>query len=131
MHKSAFNHLDSRPIPLGNDLRPKVTAVYPEPLGIPEQFIPEITQGNDLPFLGRANFPHPLNEVYPCLVNPALKLDRTYGEPPVNDGYAYRPITGIARNQVPGLGTDKRRNALFKKGILPQPMNNNMKSFGV
>ena len=60
------------------------------------------------------------NEVLPCLVNLALKLNRTYGEPPVLDGFAYRPGTGIARNQPPGLRSDVQRSMCFKAPILPR-----------
>ena len=129
MQKSAFNNYDPRPIPLGNDLRTTASAVYPEALGIPKKFIPKL-KVNEHAFLGGANFPSPLNEVLPCLVNPALKLNRTYGEPPILDGFAYRPATGIARNQPPGLGSDVQRNMYFKAPILPEPMNNNMRNFG-
>lgn len=131
MHKSAFNNYDGRPIPLGNELMTRASVVYPEASGIPKKFIPKISQFNDRPFLGGANFPNPLDEVLPCMVSTALNLNRTYGEPPVSDGFALRPITGIARNQPRGLGTDDKRDMLFRKPLLPQPMNNNMKSFGV
>ena len=131
MHKSAFNNYDPRPIPLGNDIRLKASPVYPVPLGNPDTLVPKIDQTYDRKFLGHVNFPSPTNEVLPCLVSPALKLNRTYGEPPIYDSYGLRPLTGIARNQPAGLASNDQRDALFKKPLLPEPMNNNMKSFGV
>ena len=47
----------------------------------------------------------------------------------IMDGFAYRPIVGNARNQSRGLGSDKKRDALFRKKLLAPPMNNNMKNF--
>ena len=39
-------------------------------------------------------------------------------------------MMGIARNQPRGLATDPKREALFRKELLPPPMNNNTKNFG-
>ena len=132
MQQTAYNNYDPRPMPTGTDLMPRATAdgVSYFNSGIPDKFIAKISQFNDRPFLGGANFPNKSMEVLPCMISPALNLDRTYGEPPVVDGYALTPSMGIARNQPRGLATDPKREALFRKKLLPPPMNNNTKNFG-
>ena len=127
--QTAYNNYDPRPMPVGTELLSKGGGFY-SASGIADKFNPTISQENNLPFLGRCNFPNKSMEIYPCMPSLALNLDRTYGEPPIMDGFAYRPIVGNARNQSRGLGSDKKRDALFRKKLLAPPMNNNMKNYG-
>ena len=129
--QTAYNNYDPRPMPVGFDLMPSASpnGDYFH-TGIAGDFIPVISQENPLPYLGQCNFPNKSNEIYPCMPSKALNLNRTYGEPPIVDGYAYRPLFGLARNQPRGLATDSKRDALFRKKLLPPPMNNNMKNYG-
>ena len=127
--QTAYNNYDPRPMPVGDELMARGGGYYSDD-GIPSFLLPEISQENNLPFLGRCNFPNKADEVYPCMPSQALNLDRTFGEPPIMDGFGYRPIVGNARNQARGLGTDRKRDALFRKPLLPPPMNNNMRNYG-
>tara|TARA_B100000780_G_C20752838_1_gene299107 strand:+ start:70 stop:468 length:399 start_codon:yes stop_codon:yes gene_type:complete len=127
--QTAYNNYDPRPMPVGTDLMARGGGYYSDS-GIADDFIPFISQENDLPFLGQCNFPNKADEVYPCMPSQALHLDRTFGAPPIIDGFAYRPIVGNARNQARGLGTDRNRDALFRQRLLPPPMNNNMRNYG-
>ena len=86
--QTAYNNYDPRPMPVGTDLMARGGGNYSDS-GIADDFIPEISQENDLPFLGRCNFPNKADEVYPCMPSQALHLDRraltspSVGEPPV------------------------------------------------
>ena len=104
--------------------------------GTPPFLVPELSQENPLPYLGRCNFPNKADEVYQCKppsragaqFRPHIRRAASRGRV-----FAYRrrrPIVSNERNQARGLGTDKHRDALLNDPLLPPPMSNDMKNFG-
>lgn len=127
---TAYNNYDPRPMPVGTELMPKATLGTIDKTGIPDKFIAKIDQFNEVPLLGGAAFPNKANEIYPCFTSPALHLEDMHGQPPILDGFAFTPSTGVARNQPNGLGTDEKQVKLFRQRPFAPAMSNNAKSFG-
>ena len=128
--QTAYNNYDPRPMPVGTDLLPTAVLARQFVSGIPDNLHGKKLKSYDAPFLGGVNLPNPTQQVLPCLVSPSLNLNRVYGEPPIAGTHGLTPLVGNARNQPRGLATDPERDALFRKKLLPPPMNNNMKNFG-
>ena len=120
---TAYNNYDPRPLPQGTDLLPHVKLVREQYCGIPDKLLNPLDQTDTFRHMGGANMPNKYNEVYPCYVSPALNLHRTIGAPPVLDTIGMTPVTGVARNQPLGLGTDFKQAKLFNKRPMAPPMN--------
>ena len=81
--QTAYNNYDPRPMPVGTDLMARGGGNYSDS-GIADDFIPEISQENDLPFLGRCNFPNsrrglPVYAVAGAPFRPHLRRAARYG----------------------------------------------------
>ncbi len=55
-----------------------------------------------------------MNDVmYPCIISPALGVNRVIAEPPIPDPNGYQAPYGYARGQPKGIASIKKRDALF------------------
>ena len=50
---------------------------------------------------------------YPCIISPALGVNRVIPEPSVADSVGFQPAYGYARDQPGGIASIKKRDALF------------------
>ena len=51
--------------------------------------------------------------MYPCIISPALGVNRVIPEPSVADSVGFQPAYGYARDQPGGIASIKKRDALF------------------
>lgn len=125
--RTVYNN-SSRPVPLGNELKPRATAEGKE---FDDGILKNLYQLPVDPFRdqvsmlhGNANFCNTVGEIMPCYVSPSLMLNRSYANPePIKSRNAQQATLGNARNQKAGILSDPDRMLLFSRtNFIPNQM---------